>query len=504
MARSVRISTPEEGARQATIAVPVVFDDDGALIADSIPDEVGGLTLPRDFSEQWCQQQGLKSEAGSSVVLRSFEGSNVALVSLGSSYNSLENYRLAGAAAVRCAGEGSIAFLLPTDPIEHPRDAAQALVEGAVLSSYSFKKPESDATFDVVALGSPLPSIAVHDQVAEGVARGAVIAEGVNWAKLLIDTPAGHLSPKALAKRVAKRLDDDQHVSIDVWNEDKVKEESLGGLLGVGQGSAQPVRLVYAVYDPAPEMALPHIALVGKGVTFDSGGLSIKSADGMMAMKTDMTGAAVVMSVLSIASRLALPVRITAIAPMTENMTGGKATRPGDVLTIRNGMTIEVLNTDAEGRLILADGLSLAVEANPDAIIDVATLTGAQAVALGDEVGAMYSSTDELANYFTAASARSGEKLWRLPLVASYESHIESEIADMKNLGKPGKAGSISAALLLQRFTDSRPWVHLDIAGPGRSDAVRGYVTKGATAFSARTIIEFLTAVAEAATVATE
>ena len=210
-----------------------------------------------------------------------------------------------------------------------------------------------------------------------------------------------------------------------------------------------------------------------------------------------MTGAAVVMAVLSIASRLEVPVRVTAIAPMTENMTGDSATRPGDVLTIRNGMTIEVLNTDAEGRLILADGLSLAVEADPDVIIDVATLTGAQTVALGDEVGAMYTTTDELADSFRAACQRSGELLWRMPLVANYESHVESDVADMKNIGKAGKAGSIVAALVLQRFTSARPWVHLDIAGPARSDASRGYVTKGATAFSTRTIVEFLLGVAQ-------
>ena len=221
----------------------------------------------------------------------------------------------------------------------------------------------------------------------------------------------------------------------------------------------------------------------------------------MMTMKTDMTGAAVVMTSLSVASRLKIPVRITAIAPMTENLTGEKATKPGDVLTIRNGMTIEVLNTDAEGRLILADGLSLAVEANPDAIVDVATLTGAQAVALGDEVGAFFASTDELAAYFIAASGASGELLWRMPLVSRYESHLDSDIADMKNIGKPGRAGAISAALLLQRFTDGRPWVHLDIAGPGRSDTSSGYITKGATAFSTRTIVEFLSAVSKVTTV---
>jgi len=200
------------------------------------------------------------------------------------------------------------------------------------------------------------------------------------------------------------------------------------------------------------------------------------------------------MAVLSLASRLELNVRVSAIAPLAENLLGDKATKPGDVLTIRNGMTIEVLNTDAEGRLVLADGLSLAVELKPDAIIDVATLTGAQTVALGNDVGALYASNDELASQLARASERSGEMLWRMPLVERYESHIESDFADMKNTGKSPQAGSIAAALMLRRFTDGRAWAHLDIAGPGRSEAARGYVTKGATAFSARTLVEYLSA----------
>jgi leucyl aminopeptidase len=302
-----------------------------------------------------------------------------------------------------------------------------------------------------------------------------------------------------LAKAIDERLEKDEHVNVQIWTESKIKEERLGGLLGVGQGSAQPTRLVYATYDPRPGAKLPHVALVGKGVTFDSGGLSIKPAESMVTMKTDMTGAAIVMAVLSLASRLGLGVRVTAIAPLTENLVGDKATKPGDVLTIRNGMTIEVLNTDAEGRLILADGLSLAAETKPDAIIDVATLTGAQSIALGDEVGALYASNDALAASLEAASERSGEALWRMPLVESYESHIDSDVADMKNIGKARLAGSISAALLLQRFTDGRSWAHLDIAGPARSNEALGYVTKGATAFSARTLVEYLVEVARSA-----
>ncbi|HEY5263289.1 MAG TPA: leucyl aminopeptidase family protein [Acidimicrobiales bacterium] len=499
MARTARIATSAEAAAQPTVVVPVVFDDGAAFVAESVPASLGGQSIPRTLSKEWCAKQGLKPDAGSVTVLRSFKDSNVAFVSLGSTYNSLEGYRLAGAAAARCANDESVSFFLPTDGIDDPLDAAQALVTGALLASYKFKQGDAITTFDVVPLGSPLPSVETHDDVTEGARRGEAIASGVNWAKFLVDTPAGSMAPKELARQVQSRLDDDEHVSVEIWTEPRIREERLGGLLGVGEGSAQPCRLVYATYDPNPDAELPHIALVGKGVTFDSGGLSIKSGEGMMTMKTDMSGAAIVMAAISIASRLALEVKITAIAPMTENLPSDRATKPGDVLTIRNGMTIEVLNTDAEGRLILADGLSLAVEANPDAIIDVATLTGAQRVALGDEVGGIFTSTDELADYFAIASARSGELLWRMPLFASYETSIESDVADMKNIGRPGNGAMITAALILQKFTDGRPWAHLDIAGPGRSDASRGYTTKGATAFSARTIVEFLEAVAEEA-----
>ena len=498
MSRTARVATPAEGASQPTLCVPVTFDGGAAFVAESVPLALADHPLPRTFSKEWCDQHGLKEEPGSATVIRSFDGSSVALISLDSTYNKLEHYRLAGAAAVRVARDTDVAFFLPTDGIEEPGDAAQALVEGALLSAYRFKKSEDvDAAFHVVPLGSPLPSIETHDEVVEGVTRGAIMADGVNWAKRLIDSPPGNMPPKELAKQVTKRLKDDPDVAVDVWTESRIREERLGGLLGVGAGSAQPTRLVYATYNPKGK-DLAHIVLVGKGVTFDSGGLSLKTGVGMMTMKTDMTGSAVVMTALSIASRLGLAVRVTAIAPMTENLPSDRATKPGDVLTIRNGMTIEVLNTDAEGRLILADGLSLAVEANPDAIVDVATLTGAQVVALGDEVGALYATTEELADYFVEASQRSGEALWRMPLASSYESHIDSDVADMKNIGKTGQAGSIAAALLLQRFTDGRPWVHLDIAGPARAEASRGYVTKGATAFSARTIVEFLSAVASA------
>jgi leucyl aminopeptidase len=491
MSRTARVSSIKEGLALSTIAVPVTMRDGAGTISEEIIQS--GVSVPTSLSAEWCRQQGLKGDAGSATLLRSINGANIVLVSLGESA-STTMYRLAGAAAARAAGDGSLAFFLATGGLSDPCGVAQSLVEGALLASYNYKSQSPSTSLDVVPVGVPLPTVTVHDEVTRGVERGLLVAESVNWAKFLVDSPAGEMSPRVLASEFEQRLSQDPYVGVEVWTEPRIKEERLGGLLGVGQGSAQPTRLVYVTYDPDPESPLPHVALVGKGVTFDSGGLSLKTPEGMMTMKTDMTGSAIVMAATSVASRLGLRVRITAIAPLTENLVGDKATKPGDVLTIRNGMTIEVLNTDAEGRLILADGLSLAAETDADAIIDVATLTGAQNVALGDEVGALFASSDDLAGQLLAASSRSGETLWRMPLVDSYESHFDSDIADIKNMGKPPKAGSIIGALILRRFTAGKPWAHLDIAGPARSDAPRGYLTKGGTAFSLRTLIEYLSA----------
>jgi len=495
MPPTARISTPAEVATSPTIVVPVTFDEGIGHVADCVPATLGEHSIPRQLSVEWCTRQQMKADAGSVAVLRALEGPNVAFVSVGTESSVAENYRLAGAAAMRCCGQQSVTFLLPTEALGAAREVAQALVEGALLASYSYKSDGPELSFDVVPLGTPLPSVEAHDAVTDGVARGVIVADAVNWAKRLIDSPGGDMAPRELARQVEVRLEHDEFVTVESWNEPRIKEERLGGLLGVGAGSAEPTRLVYATYDPRPGEALAHIALVGKGVTFDSGGLSLKPPTSMEAMKTDMSGAAIVMAALSIASRLRLAVRLTVIAPMTENLPGDRAIKPGDVLTIRNGTTIEVLNTDAEGRLILADGLCLAAEAKPDVIVDIATLTGAQRVALGDELGALFANTDELASLFNDASRRSGEGFWRMPLHEGYTSHIESDVADVKNTGKTGTAGTIAAALILRRFTDGRPWVHLDIAAPGRAESARGYITKGATAYGTRTIVEFLEAV---------
>ncbi|MHB1582563.1 MAG: leucyl aminopeptidase family protein, partial [Acidimicrobiales bacterium] len=376
---------------------------------------------------------------------------------------------------------------------------AAALTEGAMLAAYRFdpyrSSPKPAALERLVVLrGDAAPGTSFE----RGIARGAAVAGAVALARDLANTPAGDLTPSRLAERAADELDGRPGTTVEVWDEHRITAERLGGLLGVSRGSLEPPRLVWARYRPAegedPRRAEPaHVVLVGKGITFDSGGLSLKTADGMSTMKTDMSGAAIVLSVVAACHALDVPFRVTAIAPMAENMPGAAAIKPGDVLTIRNGMTVEVLNTDAEGRLVLADGLSLAAELEPDAIVDVATLTGAARIALGTSIAPVYGRPPAMATRLREAAAAAGEQLWPMPLPDEYESHVDSDVADMKNIGKAGEAGSIVAALILARFTGGRPWAHLDIAGTGRSSESSGYRSKGATGFGVRTLLELLT-----------
>ncbi|HEY1733891.1 MAG TPA: leucyl aminopeptidase family protein, partial [Acidimicrobiales bacterium] len=439
-----------------------------------------------------------------------------------------ERWRKASAALVRSAGEGgTAAVVLPADPPGGTAaEVGAAVAEGAVLAAYRFgrrsepKPPPVDRVVLVSAVpgpdGTELDGDRPDDGLVAGARRGARAARAVTFARDLINTPASELTPSRLAERAVDELASQPRTTVEVWNEERIATERLGGLLGVSRGSVEPPRFVTATYEPEPERAaaagtagaaspegdratgsadrVPHVVLVGKGITFDSGGLSLKTADGMTTMKTDMSGAAIVLGALSACADLGIRVRVTALAPITENMPGGAAIKPGDVLTIRNGLTIEVLNTDAEGRLVLADALSLAaeIEPAPDAVIDVATLTGAATVALGTGMAALFGSDDALIERLRSTGARTGERLWPLPMPEDYADHIESDVADMKNIGKAGQAGAISAALILRRFTGGLAWAHLDIAGPGRSAETAGYQSKGGTAFGLRTLLALL------------
>ncbi len=498
------------------VGVPVFADEDGPRLAVDPTLLPEALCVPTALDAGWCGRHGFGGKVGQTVTVHTTGGAggsgpDVVLVGVGSAASlagdaGLESLRRVGAAFVRMVGKGdAAALLLPVgaDGPSLPADAAAAaLAEGAVLASYRYVDFRTGDQPDT--LGSLGLAAADVDSVATGAARGARLAESVGLARDLVNEPPSSLTPTSFAEFFLRRFADVPELTVEVWEEDRIVEERLGGLLGVARGSTQPPRLVRVEYRPADPLEIdgrvPHLALVGKGITFDSGGLSLKTASGMETMKTDMGGAAAVLGAVDAAAALGSGIRITALTPLTENMPGGSAIKPGDVLTTRKGKTIEVLNTDAEGRLVLSDGLTLAAEAGPDAIIDLATLTGAAVVALGKEIAVLFGNSEELMDEVHDAGERAGEPNWPLPMPDDYRSHIDSEVADMRNVGRPGQAGSISAAMLLREFVGTVPWAHLDIAGPSRSDENSRYLSKGGTGFGVRTLVALVTSEAFART----
>jgi leucyl aminopeptidase len=461
------------------VVIPVTSAE-GALRAT--PASAADL-LGAELDAAALRRRGFEAARGSTQVFSAGPSEpTILLVGLGpESEVGHEAWRRAAAATVRAA-EGLRAGLVVSDE----PGALEAATVGGLLASYRFELSATRST-------SERGSLLLACESSDGASSGRAIAEAVAAARDLVNTTPSELTPTRLAEEAATMLAGAEGVSLEIWDEARIAQERLGGLLGVAAGSHEAPRLVRATYHP-DGVPSGHVVLVGKGITFDSGGLSLKTATGMTTMKTDMTGSAVVLAALTALRALGVRATVSVIAPMAENMPGGAAMKPGDVLRPRSGPSVEVLNTDAEGRLVLADGLSLAVEEDPDLIIDVATLTGAAVVALGRGVGALLSNDDDAAAAVLAAGVRAGEQLWRLPLVEDYESHIASEVADIKNTGATGEAGTISAGLFLQRFVDGRPWVHLDIAGPARSEKASGYVAKGGTAFGLMTLLSFLRA----------
>jgi leucyl aminopeptidase len=453
-----------------------------------------GLTTPDDagarLDRKFLAASGFEGSVGQTQRLLSDDGTVIIAVGVGDPARvDTEVLRRAGAAFARAASAGTAKTGAVTLTAARGRTgaaaAAQAVVEGIGLGAYRFAllKTRSNGKH------ADLQTVAVVGGDRSGVRRGEAVVTAITSARDWINEPPRTMTPRRLAE-IAEDLAARQKLDIEVWDEDRMAEERLGGLLGVAAGAAEPPRLIRLAYEPP--RARKTVALVGKGITFDSGGLSLKSSDGMRTMKSDMGGAAAVLAAMGALPQTGSPVRTVAYLCCTENMPSGTAMHVGDVLRARNGMTIEVLNTDAEGRLVLADGLSLAAEGNPDAIIDIATLTGAQKVALGSDVAALMSNHDGLANQILEGAWRAGEPAWRLPLWTSYRRHLDSEVADLKNIGLPNNAGSIVAALFLHEFAGGRPWAHLDIAGPSWSDNEDSWRTKGATGWGVGTFIETL------------
>ncbi len=466
------------------VALPVTAEPAIGFAAE-VAARIAGLEIPSGIDAKWATKVNFSASAGETFALRSLSGPTLLLIGIGAGDS--EGWRKFGAAAVRSASaKQAVGIVVPAANA----DLQEAAATGALLATYKFTTHKSNKAESVAKIVVACSSKTGLDKA---VAAARATADAVSFAKDLINEPPGHLSPTELATRAAAKLKGvGTSTKVEVWEKARIQKERLGGLLGVAQGSIEPPRLVKATYTPAKSTAkTPHIVLVGKGVTFDSGGLSLKPPGSMMRMKTDMSGAAIVLGVVAACGSLGIKVKVTAFAPMTENMPSGTAIRPSDVLTARNGKTMEVLNTDAEGRLILADALCLGTELKPTVMIDVATLTGAQVVALGD-IAAAFATTKELSDALFQAGEREGEPNWPMPLPAQFRSHIDSDIADMKNTGKSGEAGSISAALFLKEFVGDTQWAHLDIAGPSDAAGDSGYLTRGGTAFSLRTILRYL------------
>jgi leucyl aminopeptidase len=362
--------------------------------------------------------------------------------------------------------------------------AARAAAEGSLLGPYRFtryKKAGSESKLtEIVVVGKG------GKRVGSASDLGAAVAAGVVLARDLVNTPAGDLTPAAFAS-LAEGVATEAGLTVEIIDEVRAAELNLGCLLGVSQGSDNPPRLVILRYTPPNPRG--SIAWVGKGITFDSGGLSLKSGDGMMTMKCDMAGAAAVLGAMSVLPALAPRVAVTGYLCLAENMPSGRAIRPGDVLTARNGTTIEVLNTDAEGRLVLADGLSLAVEAEPDAIVDLATLTGAAKAALGPRIAAVMGNNDGFTDQVRGAADRAGESMWPLPLPQEYRKLIDSQVADIRNISGGGSPGALTAGLFLQEFVGGLPWAHLDIAGPAWVDDEDALGPRGGTGYGVRTLL---------------
>ena len=456
----------------------------------------GAETLDAAFAGRLARllaDLGATGRAGEVTKLASLGATTapvVLAVGLGQERPTARELRRAAAVATRALrGSGTVLLALPAAA----PDLLEAEAEGALLGGYDFTE------FRKISLaGRPAAarSVALYTGQARSrastaaVARGRVIAEAVSLVRDLVNTPPGDLTPEQLAAR-ARREGEAAGCAVEVLDEKALARRGYGGLIGVGAASAHPPRLVRISHRPA--RAARQIALVGKGITFDSGGLSLKPATAMESMKSDMAGAASVLGAVVAAARLQVPVSVTGWLACAENMPSGTATRPGDVLRIYGGTQVEVLNTDAEGRLVLADALVRAAEDGPDAMVDIATLTGSQIVALGNRVAALMANDDGLRDRVAAAAAAAGEDVWPMPLPGDLRERLDSSIADLTNVPPNGNrdAGMLVAGVFLSTFVPAGvPWAHLDIAGPSwHAGEAYGEVARGGTGFGVRTLL---------------
>jgi leucyl aminopeptidase len=395
---------------------------------------------------------------------------------------------------VRQAKVGSFAVALPTvTPAgSSSLEVAQAMVEGAILGSYQFTTYRSEPAPepDVAGMKILIPQKSQLRQVTEGIRRGVATAEATVFVRDLCNHPSNVLTPTMVADE-AKAIAKAEKITLKILEQKDMERLGMGALLGVARGSQEPPKFIILEYNGAKKKDERPVVLVGKTITFDTGGISLKPAENMEHMKADMTGGAEVLASIRAAARLKLPLRLISILPVAENMPGGRAMKPGDIVMTLAGKTVEVQNTDAEGRLILADGLAYAMRYKPAALIDIATLTGACVVALGQFAIGMFGNDVTLKEQVRRSGQRAGERVWEMPLWEEYFEQLKSDVADMRNIGGRG-GGMITAALFLSKFVGDCPWVHLDIASTDWSERERAYVPKGPTAIGTRLLLQYL------------
>jgi leucyl aminopeptidase len=409
-------------------------------------------------------------------------------------FTTAELRKLAGAAVrtLKAKSIRSFAFALPESSVAAV-DGVRAIVEGAFIGNFDpdyYKSDRKDQKIDAVTI--VLQKDAHNDVKAlEGAMQvGRIVAESQNFTRDLVNEPSNLMTPTILADR-AKKMAAEVGLSCEAYDADKIKALKMGAFWGVAQGSDEPPALIVLRYDPVGAADKVHLGLVGKGVTFDTGGISIKPADGMEKMKYDMAGAATMIGVMRAIALLKPKVKVTAIICATENMPSGKAQKPGDVQIAMSGKSIEIINTDAEGRLILADGLSYARQLGCTHLVDAATLTGAVVVALGYVNAGIFASDDQIYERFAKANKEAGEKMWRLPLDEEYKENLKSNIADMVNAGSRW-GGAIFAAMFLKEFAEDTPWIHLDIAGTAWMEDSKPWIAKGPSGIALRSLVEFV------------
>jgi leucyl aminopeptidase len=508
----VRAATRDPAADDPAADDPDRADSDGADPGDADPAADGPAADDPDGDPSWADitgtgttalagalgltvaeaitAYGLTGKPGEVVraAARTPDGV-VRLVLLGVGEGTAADLRRAGAALARQVEAGATALAaLPDDADPDP------FVEGVLLGGYKFSLRARDDEDPEAEPRARSVRLLTQAEPAPGQ-RPAAIAAAVALARDLVNMPSDIKTPAWLAEQAAAAAAR-SGLQLRVRDETELAAEGFGGILAVGAGSVRPPRMIELSYDPGG--ARDHVVLIGKGITFDSGGLSLKPNEAMKTMKGDMAGGAAVIAALSALAALEAPVRVTGLIGAAENLPSGSAMRPGDVITSYGGRTIEVLNTDAEGRLVLADLLGYAATLDPATIVDLATLTGSVRVALGGQIGALYASDDELAADLRAAGAATGERLWRMPLPEDYTTALTSNTADLAHVAsamngaRNAQAGGIVAALFLREFTGGRRWAHLDIAGPARSASDDGELTRGGTGFGTRLLLHWL------------